>query len=300
MYREIAQNRNKTIFLMAIFFVVVVGIGYLFSYIYEDPTIVIAAVGFAVVMNWVGYFQSDKIALSTTRARLAKPETDLKERQVIHLVENLCITAGLPMPKVYIIEDKNINAFATGRNPQHASIAVTTGLIEKLEKVEIEGVIAHELSHIQNYDILLATVAITLVGIITLLADWFMRSRIYGGRSNNNKEGGVLVILAIVLIIFAPLFAKLLQLAVSRKREYLADASGAMLTRYPEGLASALEKISLDTTEKMKTANRATAHLFIASPFRGKMNAGGKVMNTWLSTHPPIEQRIENLRGMTL
>lgn len=298
MYKEIARNRNKTIFLMAIFFVVVVGIGYLFSYIYENSTIVVVAVAFAVVMNWVGYFQSDKIALAATRARPAKPESDLKERQVVHLVENLCITAGLPTPKVYIIDDNNINAFATGRDPKHASIALTTGLIKKLDKVEIEGVIAHELSHVQNYDILLATVAITMVGIVTLLADWFIRSRIYGGGSNN-KEGGVLAILAIVLVIFAPIFAKLLQLAVSRKREYLADASGAMLTRYPEGLASALEKISLDTCAPMKTANRATAHLFIASPFQGKMNAGGKAMRAWLSTHPPIEKRIENLRGMT-
>lgn len=299
MYKEIAQNRNKTIFLMVIFFMVVVGVGYLFSYIYEDLTIVFVAVAFAVVMNWVGYFKSDKIALATTRARRAQPETNLKERQVVHLVENLCITAGLPTPKIYIIDDDNINAFATGRDPRHASIAVTTGLIEKLDKVEIEGVIAHELSHVQNYDILLSTVAITLVGIITLLADWFMRSRIYGG-SSNNKEGGVLAILAIVLIIFAPLFAKLLQLAVSRKREYLADASGAMLTRYPEGLASALEKIALNTTKNMKTANRATAHLFIASPFQGKMKAGGKAMRAWLSTHPPIEKRIENLRAMNL
>lgn len=300
MYKEIAQNRNRTILLMAIFFVVVVGLGYLFAYIYEDISIVIVAVIFAVVMNWVGYFNSDKIALASVKARLVKPESDLSERQVVHLVENLCITAGLPIPKVYIIEDANINAFATGRNPKHASIAITTGALRKLEKVELEGVLAHELSHVQNYDILLATVAITMVGMITLLADWFMRSRLYGGSSNgNNKEGSWLAILAIVLIILAPIFAQLLQLAISRKREYLADASGAMLTRYPEGLAMALEKIAADTTDSMRTANRATAHLFIASPFRGKMKASGKVTRAWFSTHPPIEERITRLRGMT-
>ncbi|MDD5605848.1 MAG: M48 family metallopeptidase [Patescibacteria group bacterium] len=297
MYKEIAQNRERTIFIMAMFFVVVVGVGYLFAYIYEDISIVIGAVVFALIMNWVGYFKSDAIALSASRARPVRPDTNLSERQAMHLVENLSITAGLLTPKLYIMEDPSINAFATGRDPKHASVALTTGALEKLEKVELEGVIAHELSHVKNYDILLATVAITMVGIVTLLADWFTRVRLYNNRSSNNKEAGWLAVLAIVLIVLAPLFAKLLQLAVSRGREYLADASGAMLTRYPEGLAAALEKIAADTTQGMPTANRATAHLFIASPFEGKIKTGAR---SWFSTHPPIEERVKRLREMNL
>jgi heat shock protein HtpX len=218
-------------------------------------------------------------------------------------VENLCITAGLPQPQIYLIEDSAPNAFATGRDPEHAVIAVTSGLLDKLEKAELEGVIAHELSHIGNRDILLATIVTVLVGIVVLLADWFRRWSFFGGgrKSNDNREGGqialVITIVAIVFSILAPLFAYLMQFSISRKREFMADANGALLTRYPEGLARALEKISQDT-EPLEVANRATAHLYFSSPF--KEDGGKKV--SWFTkmfmTHPPVAERIKALRGI--
>lgn len=294
MYKQIALNRNRTIFLMALFFIVLVGLGYALSYVYSDNTILVVAVGVSVVMTWISYFASDKIALATARARPIRPDESLQERKILHLVENLSITAGIPTPKVYIIDDPSPNAFATGRNPQHASIALTRGLLDRLEKVELEGVIAHELSHVKNYDILLATVVITLVGAITLLGDWFVRGRIFRGSSNNRGGGNLLAIVGIIFIVLSPVFARLIQLAVSRKREYLADASGAMLTRYPEGLAQALRKIA-DYPDGLRVVNRATAHLFINSPF-GRMKKG---FMTLMSTHPPIEDRVKLLEGMT-
>lgn len=223
-------------------------------------------------------------------------------RELYHIVENLCITAGLPTPKIYIINDTAPNAFATGRDPKHAVVAVTAGLLQKLEKSELEGVIAHELSHIGNRDILLATLVTVMVGMVVLLADWFRRWSFFGGhRRDDNKGGGqlglILMIAAIILSILAPLFAYLMQFAISRKREFLADAGGALLTRYPDGLARALEKISADH-EPLEVANRATAHLYIASPF--KEFAGKKVgfLTRMFMTHPPIEERIAALRGM--
>jgi heat shock protein HtpX len=217
-------------------------------------------------------------------------------REIYHLVENLCITAGLPMPKIYIIPDSAPNAFATGRDPQHGVICLTTGIVEKLEKIELEGVIAHELSHIGNKDILISTVIVILVGFITLLADWF-RHWAFFRRGDDNEGGGqlrlIMIILAIVLSILAPIAAMLMQLAISRKRELLADADGALLTRYPEGLARALEKISVDS-EPLEAANRATAHLYIANPFKGK-----KISKMFM-THPPIEERVAALRGMEI
>lgn len=293
MYRQISANRFRTIFLMAIFFVIVVGIGWGLSYAYDNPNLLIIAVVISVIMNWVSYFQSDKIALASVRARPAN-EGDLAEHQIVNLVENLSITAGVPTPKVYIIDDDSMNAFATGRNPQHATIALTRGIITVLDKVELEGVIAHELSHVKNYDILLSTVVVTLVGTVTLLADWLTRSR-FTMRNNSREEGNnILALVGIALILLAPLFTTLLQLAISRRRELLADASGAMLTRYPEGLARALEKIS-QTPKTLKTANRATAHLFLVSPFADKVKSA--VANL-MSTHPPIAYRIKLLRNM--
>lgn len=225
-------------------------------------------------------------------------------RELYHIVENLCITAGLPTPKIYIINDTAPNAFATGRNPEHAVVAVTAGLLQKLDKAELEGVIAHELSHIGNRDILLATLVTVMVGMIVLLADWFRRWSFFGGRRNNDREGGgqlglILMIAAIILSILAPIFASLMQLAISRKREFLADADGALLTRYPDGLARALEKISADQ-EPLEVANRATAHLYIASPF--KEFEGKKIgfLTKMFMTHPPIEERIKALRDMNL
>jgi heat shock protein HtpX len=221
-------------------------------------------------------------------------------RELYHIVENLCITAGLPTPKIYIIDDTAPNAFATGRDPKHAVIAVTAGLLQKLDKTELEGVIAHELSHIGNRDILLATLVTVMVGMIVLLADWFRRWSFFGGRRSNKESGQfglIMMVVAIILSILAPLFAYLMQFAISRKREFMADADGALLTRYPEGLATALEKISADQ-EPLEVANRATAHLYIASPF--KENAGQKI--NWLTklfmTHPPVEERVAALRGM--
>jgi heat shock protein HtpX len=222
-------------------------------------------------------------------------------KEIYHLVENLCITAGLPLPKIYIIDDTAPNAFATGRDPEHAVIALTTGIIQKLEKAELEGVIAHELSHIGNRDILLATLVTVLVGMIVLLADWFRRWTFWGRRGRDREGGGqlalIMMIAAIILSILAPLFAYMMQFAISRKREFLADSSGALLTRYPEGLARALEKISADR-EPLEVANRATAHLYIASPFKedGERKIG--FFTKMFLTHPPIEERIKALRGM--
>jgi len=273
---------------------VIIGLGYVFARIYDSNAILIWAVGISVAMSWMSYFNSDKLALATSRARALRPNDSLEERKIQHLVENLSITAGVPLPKIYIIDDSAPNAFATGRDPKHASIALTRGLIEKLNKVEIEGVIAHELSHVRNWDILLSTVSITLVGIVTLLADWFMRVRI-SQNDHDRNSGNALVIIGIILAVLAPMFARLLQLAISRKREFLADASGAMLTRYPEGLASALEKIAAYPTG-MRVANRATAHLFIANPFPKLANK----ISYLYSTHPPVEERVRFLREMTL
>jgi heat shock protein HtpX len=213
-----------------------------------------------------------------------------------NIVENLSITAGLPTPKIYIIQDSSPNAFATGRDPQHAVVCVTTGILERLEKVELEGVLAHELSHVGNRDILLSTVVVVMVGFIALLADWFRFSTFFGGgrrRSGDGEAGVILMIVALVLSILAPIGAMLIQLAISRKREFLADADGALLTRYPEGLARALEKISADP-RPLSEANSATAHLFIVNPFRGNK------VSKLFSTHPPVEDRIAALRGMDI
>lgn len=249
------------------------------------------AVIIAVIQSWVSYFYSDKISLVATGAKEAPRDQYLELHRI---VENLAITAGLPKPRIYVITDPSPNAFATGRNPKNAAIAVTTGLMERLEKNELEGVIAHELAHIGNYDILVMTVSVTLVGAIVLASDILLRSRFWGGSSDNNRSGGYAALIAIALAILAPLFAKLIQLAVSRKREYLADSSGAMLTRYPEGLASALEKIEA-YERPMKSANRATAHLFINEPF-GVDEKKQSWLTTVFSTHPPIPERVKKLR----
>ena len=296
LYTHSDSNKRKTWLLLSFFFILIIGVGWIFSQAMETSIILYIAVAFSIIASFVSYWWSDKIVLKMSKAHQV---THDHARELYHLVENLCITAGLPTPKIYIIDDTAPNAFATGRDPEHAVIAVTTGLLQKLEKSEIEGVIAHELSHIGNRDILLATVVTVLVGAIVLMADWFMRWSLFGGRKSHNNEDNrlalIITIVAIVLAILAPLFAKLMQLAISRKREFLADADGALLTRYPEGLARALEKISADS-EPLETANRATAHLYIASPFK----AGQK--KSWfakaLSTHPPVEQRIVKLRGL--
>lgn len=248
----------------------------------------------AGIMNFVSYYFSDKIVLGISGAKLVKKENNL---QLYRMVENLCIAAGLPSPKIYTIDDSATNAFATGRDPKHAAIAFTTGILQKLNKQELEGVTAHELSHVGNRDTLLMSVVSILVGTIALLSDWFLRSMWYGGRNNDrdNKSGAIFAVLALVAAILAPIVATLIQLSVSRRRELLADASGVLLTRYPEGLINALVKISSDK-EALEVANRGTAHLYIVNPLKGQQAVG------WFAglfnTHPPIEARIKALREM--
>ncbi len=279
---------------MALFFIIIMMLGWGASWYFRSSAILYFAVGFSILMNIFSYWFSDKIVLSMSGAHQIE-EKDSQE--LWHVVENLSITAGLPMPKLYIINDPAPNAFATGRDKNHSAVAVTSGLLSMMDRNELEGVIAHELSHIGNKDILLQTVVVVLVGFVTLLADFFMRSTFWGGaRDNDNGKAGTIIFVAgIILSILAPIFAQLIQLAISRKREFLADASGALLTRYPEGLASALEKIS-GYGGALHNANRATAHLFIASPF-GPSGFRGKVSSLFM-THPPAEQRIKILREM--
>ena len=271
LYTHSDSNKRKTWLLLSGFFIFIILVGYVFSYAMENTGILYFAVGLSIVMSFISYWYSDKIVLAMSDAKLVKFEDN---KELYRVVENLCITAGLPTPRIYLINDTAPNAFATGRDPEHAVVAVTKGLLQKLERSELEGVIAHELSHVGNRDILLATIVTVLVGVVVLLADWFRRWTFWGGhrRRSSNRGGGqiqiIIMIAAVVLSILAPIFAYLMQFAISRKREFLADTDGALLTRYPEGLARALEKISADP-EKLEVANRATAHLYIASPFKG-------------------------------
>jgi len=302
MYKEIDSNKRRTALFLGLFLVFVIGLGYLLSWYFNNQLILVIAVVIAVIQALVSYYYSDSITLAVSGAKeVPRKEPYLELHRV---VENLSITAGLPKPKIYLINDSAPNAFATGRDPKHASIAVTTGLLDKLDKTELQGVIAHELSHVGNYDIRLMTLIVVLVGIVALLSDFFLRWTWFGGgrRSSNSDSGGqiqlILFIIAIALAILAPIAATLIQLAISRKREFLADASGALLTRYPEGLASALEKIAKDR-EPLEVANKATAHLYIESPFKNKDDQGGR---SWFAglfdTHPPVEERIKKLRAM--
>lgn len=297
MYNQIAANERRTAYLFIFFSVVIIAIGYVLSYIYGSYLILVIAVIIAVIQSWVSYFYSDSIALATSGAIEAPREQFIDLHRT---VENLAITAGLPKPKIYIIEDNAPNAFATGRDKEHASIAVTSGLLQIMNKDELQGVIAHELSHVGNKDILVSTVVVTLVGTIVLLSDIFLRSMFWGGgrrdSRNDNGLGVYLMIIGIVLAILSPLIGQLIQLAISRKREYLADASGALLTRYPEGLASALEKLK-QYEQPMRTVNRATAHLFINEPYGQKEDQKSWLTNLF-STHPPLDDRIEKLEEM--
>jgi len=298
LYTQQDRNIRKTWFLMAAFLAAVIGIGWAFARIYGNPVILYAAVAFSLLMNFFSFWYSDKIVLKMSGAR---PIEKSDNPELYRLVENLCITAGLPLPKIYAIGDPAPNAFATGRNKEKAVVAVTTGLLERLDRSELEGVIAHELSHIGNRDILISTIVVVLVGFVALLSDFFLRFTFWGGGSRDREGGGnaqlAMLAAGVALAILAPIVATLIQLAISRKREFLADASGALLTRYPEGLASALEKIS-QYPASLRRANRATAHLYIASPFKGKKAKG--FMAKLFMTHPPIEERIRALRGMEI
>ncbi|MBI2476989.1 M48 family metalloprotease [Candidatus Uhrbacteria bacterium] len=286
MYNHIAANKRKTILLIALFMALVVVIGYTIGLQNGDVYgAMMSAAVFSGLFSIVSYYQSNKIALLSSGARLIQKQ----DHPVLwHTVETLAITSGLPMPRVAIIEDRAMNAFATGRDPKHAVVAVTRGLLDGLSKVELEGVLAHEMSHVQNYDIRLMTVVVVLVGTLALLADLFRFG--FGGRREENG-GGSLALVGIVLLLLSPLIGELIKLAVGRSREYLADASGALLTRYPEGLASALEKISADR-RPLKRANHATAHLYIKEPFEES------VLTRLFSTHPPVTERIARLRNM--
>lgn len=292
LYNQYDKNTRLTWVYMTGFLAFVIGVGYVFAGAMGDSTFLYIAVILSILMSFGSYWWSDKIVLAMSGA---KEVTRENARELYNVVENLCITAGLPVPRIFIIEDTAMNAFATGRDAQHGVICFTTGIVNRLNRTELEGVAAHELSHIGNRDILLSTVIVVMVGFVALLADWFRHWAFFGRRNSDERGGGqlqlVLFIAAIILSILAPFAAMLMQLALSRKREFLADASGALLTRYPEGLASALEKISGDT-EPLEAANRATAHLYIANPFKGKSVA------KLFMTHPPIEERIKILRGM--
>ncbi len=294
MYKQIDSNRAKSALFLTLFLILVIGFGWILARAYDNPFILTIAVVISVIQAWVSYFYSDKIALAVSHAHELKRE---EAKPLFQIVENLAITAGIPTPKIYLIDNTAPNAFATGRNPHHASVAVTRGLLEKLNKSQLEGVIGHELSHITNYDILLSSLVVVLVGVIVLASDWFLRSLWWGGgrRRNSDESGGsgIFMVIGIVLAILAPLVATLIQLAISRKREFLADANGALLTRYPEGLAQALEKIAADH-EPLEVANKATAHLYFANPL--KDYAG--TINNLFSTHPPITERIKALRTM--
>ncbi len=295
LYTQQDKNVHKTWFLMAVFLAVVVALGYFLSYYYNNPGILYFAIIFSIIMNIVSYWYSDKIVTKLAGAKEVPDEGQWKDLH--NVVENLAITAGLPKPRVFVIEDPAPNAFATGRNKEHAVVAVTTGLLAMMNKTELEGVISHELSHVGNRDILLSTVVVVLVGFISILANIFTRSMwVGGGQQNDNRDSGgfgaALMILGVIFVVLSPIIATLIQLAISRKREYLADASGALLTRYPEGLASALEKIG-KYTRPMQRRMDAIAHLYIADP-GGKRSRIARLF----MTHPPIEDRIAILREM--
>jgi len=296
MYERIASNRRRSILIVVLFVMLVLGLGWLFGTLTGFSWFGLGiAAAVAGIASFASYYNSDKLVLAMSHATPArKPE----HAQVINAVEGMAIAAGFAKPpRVYVIEDSAPNAFATGRDPEHAVVAVTTGLIDKLGRYELEGVIAHEMSHIKNFDTRLMTLCVVMVGITVLLSDWLMRSFLWGGvrrqRSRRSSGGGLLLLVGLAAAILAPFVAKLIQLAVSRKREFLADAEAAMLTRYPEGLASALEKISWDA-EPLEVANKATAHLYIINPLK---EHGGK-LNSLFSTHPPINERIKALRSM--
>ncbi len=295
MYAQIESNKRRSWILVTLVMGLLVALGYAVALVtgYQPQFTMTIAFMISIVLAMISYYAGDAVALSSAGAK----QIERKDNPYYYqMVENLTITAGMKtMPKLYVIDDPAINAFATGRDPEHASIAVTTGALSQLENEELEGVLAHELSHINNYDIRLMTIVIVLVGSIALIADMFRYASWHrGGGDSDSRSNQVAMIIGLVLIILSPIFAQLIQLAISRRREYLADASGSMLTRYPEGLARALEKIR-DYNQPMQHRNHATAHLYLESPFR---SSGTRSLASWFSTHPPIEDRIRILRTM--
>ena len=296
LYTQADSNIRKTWILIILFLILIITLSWFFSYLLGEQTILLIGVFFSIVMSFSSYWFSDKFILSMAQAKLIEKKDN---PELYRIVENLCITAGLPLPKIYILNEAQPNAFATGRDSKHAVIAVTKGLLEKLDRNELEGVIAHELAHIGNKDMLLGSVIVILAGIIALTSRQFLRISSWGGRSSDDRKSksAFLFVFGILAAILAPIVATLIRLAISRKREFLADATGALLTRYPEGLASALEKISNDTSI-LRVANTSTSHLYISNPFKGKES------KSWFTklfmTHPPAEERIKALRGMEI
>jgi heat shock protein HtpX len=300
-YNEIGKNVGKTWVMMLSFFLMVIFVGFVASQYFGSPAILYGSVIFSIVMNITSYWFSDKIVLASTRARPIDMNYPA-QKEIHRMVENLAITAGLPIPRVYIVDDPSPNAFATGRNKDHAVVAVTTGILAILDKSELEGVLAHEMSHIGNRDILVSTVAVVLAGFVTIMADIFLRMGQFGmgSRDRDSRSGALFLVFALIASILAPLAANLMKLAISRRRESLADASGALLTRYPEALASALLKIN-GYGAPMKHVGHATAHLFISDPLKVD---GGIKKASWFAklfmTHPPVEERVAALRGMNV
>jgi heat shock protein HtpX len=301
-YEQIAANRRKTIVLIAGAILLLGAVGYVLGLLYASgPVGVVGAVALASVMSIGSYFAGDKIVLASTRARLVTQE---EQPRLHNIVEGLSIAAGIPKPKVYVVPEQALNAFATGRNPEHASVAVTEGLLGSLNRVELEGVIGHELAHVVDRDILVGTVVATLVGTIVLISEFFMRTWWWGGvrgRRGNDRGGGgpeaIIFAIGLVLLVLAPIIGQIIRLAVSRNREFLADAQGAMLTRYPPGLVAALRKIAAGASIPMHSANNATAHLWLNQPSRVQGEGMGPLEKLF-STHPPIEERIRRLEEM--
>jgi heat shock protein HtpX len=299
-YEQISSNKRRSALLILGFALLVALIVVAINFLIGGGLVgFVIAAAIAITLSFASYYNSDKVALSMSKARPADPHTYAR---LHNLVEGLTIASGLPKPRLYVIQDDAPNAFATGRNPKHAAIAVTTGLLEKMNRVELEGVLAHELSHIKNYDVLVMTLAVTMVGIIALISDFFLRFMFWGGARRNNDQGSnpfgiVLALLGVVLLIFGPIIASVMKFAVSRQREYLADSTGVSLTRYPPGLISALKKLKEDSTV-IKSASKATAHLWIEEPLDTETQKVGVRVNRLFATHPPLDERIAALEAM--
>ena len=301
-YTHASANIRRTWLLVSAMFILIIAVFWAASYAYQSPAILWFGVGLSLLMNIASYWYSDKLVLAMARA---KPVSERENPELHRIIENLAITAGLPKPRVYFVDDPAPNAFATGRNAARAVVAVTRGLMERLDRSELEGVLAHELSHIGNRDMLVSTIVVVLAGMVAIISDMFLRMTWFGGLRSNDRDsraGGILMAVALIGAILAPIAAMLIRLAVSRRREFLADASGVLLTRYPEGLASALRKISADP-HRLQTATNATAHLYFENPFKADTPLGER-RTPWIvkifMTHPPVEDRIRALQGMNI